>query len=644
MDKILNLDFEFIITQSFDFFADGKQLQNYHENLETLEISQDNALMEISGLGDYEDFDKRPKKDYGSLQTTITIITDNHEKLEEEIASALEEFGALGLIMIREDVFLEHCYWSRLPGNFTFLKRQKTTKTLKVPGFSAINSFPTGTFDGNQWGPAITTINTIINTPYFFNFHTFDSGNTVIQGPNGDEKNIFTNLLLCQALKLDCDIYFLDSTNSNKALIKCLEGEYHELDSNKDNPNLAKLNPFNLEDNEENTLFIEDLLISMTMFLKGKDVSSEVVSAKQIIHKVLSSKAPNFLVAFDALRTNETKNLYEKLKIWANGKLSHIFEAQDELDWNKKVTGFDFSAIMKQKPVVIPIFKYILHKILTKAKTSGRPAIIVIDEPVEFFNNPIFEKEYANLCEKAYQANSILVIKNSNKISLQNKAIVKTFFENSNTQIIFPSKPEEETYDQETFLLDESEMDALAYMTMNDQDNALIKKDDMPVIIKPELQHIEKFHDILSCNKIANTSIDEIIKNNPEIINDPQKLTEETLKIIQEVKKAEEEAVKAKIQAKMEKELGKKEGEEQTAQTKPQAPQEQNTNQIADLDESEESTTEPDNQEESKEEPKEPNETEEDPIEEDLYEPEGLQKLDELDEDLSDIGDTEDES
>lgn len=546
MDKILNLNFEFTITQSFDLFSDKKQLENYQSNLDVLEMSEDRALKEISGLSEYENFNKRPNKHFGSLQTTITIITNSYDKLEDEVADALEEFGALGLIMVREDVFLEHCYWSRLPGNFSYLKRQKTINTLKVPGFSAINSFPTGSYDANKWGPAVTTLKTIIDTPYFFNFHTADSGNTIIQGPKKCTKNTFTNFLICQARKLDCDIYFIDSHNSNKAFSSCLQGDYHEIKPGSQ----LDLNPFSLEPSEANIKFIQELLHSMSKFLKGPSAQSEIDNAQEIIRSALSAKSSNFLVAFDALRTNETKNLYEKLKTWASDKFSYVFGAQSELSWESKVMGFDFSAIIKQKPVIIPIFKYILHRIFERAERLDKPTMIVIDEPLEFLNNPIFEEQFAKICASATKANCTLILKNSNEYCSANKKLVTSFFKNCDTKIFYPPS-EEEAYDPETFLIDENEAEALHYMALNNRENILIEKNDIPIIIKTNLEIIDDYNSILSCDPIAKISIDEIINGNPEILNDPQALVKEILDITNEIKnlqeKEEEESRKAII-------------------------------------------------------------------------------------------------
>ena len=553
MDRILNLNFEFIITQSFDLFSDKKQLDNYKSNLDILEIGEDRALKEISGLSEYEDFDTKPNKHFGSLQTTITVITDSYDKLENEIADALEEFGALGLMMVREDVFLEHCYWSRLPGNFGYLKRQKTINTLKVPGFSAINSFPTGSYDSNKWGPAITTFKTIINTPYYFNFHTGNSGNTIIHGPKECNKNTLTNFLICQARKLDCDIYFIDSHNSNKALVSCLQGDYHELNPDHE----SGLNPFSLDPTEDNIRFIQELLHSMTKFLKGESAESEIDNAQDIIRSFLEAKSSNFLVAFDALRTNETKNLYEKLKTWASDKFSYVFGAQSEISWEKEVIGFDFSAIIKQKPIIIPIFKYILHRIFTRAENAKKPAIIVIDEPFEFFDNPIFEEQFAQLCAQSTKANCTIILKNSNELSTVNKKLSHSFFKNCDTTILYPPN-EEESYDPETFLIDKNEAEALHYMALNNKENILIKKNDIPVIINPDLEMISDYNPILSCDPIVKISIDEIINNNQQILDDPEALTKEILDITNEIKRLqkqeEEELRKAIIVKKSERE------------------------------------------------------------------------------------------
>lgn len=551
MDKVLNLNFEFIITQSFDLFQDDQQLKNYNDNLEILNISQDKALIEISNLSSYDDIANKKNIDFGSLQTTITIITDKFENLENEVSSALEKFGDLGLIMVREDVFLEHCFWSRLPGNFQFLKRQKTIKTLRVPGFSAINSFPSGSYNGNQWGPSVTTLNTIIDTPYFFNFHTLDSGNTIICGPNRTDQNIFINFLICQSYQLDCNIYFIDSTSSSKALTKCLGGSYYELQPNSKEEEKLKLNPFSLDHNQKNLEFITELVETMTAFLKGANVEEEIANAKDILSRSLQDKQSNLLTTVDSLRTNETKNLYEKLKLWTNDKLSYVFGSQDEINWDNKITGIDTSTVINQKPLAIAVFKYLIYRILERAKNSGKPAIIVIDEPTEFMNNKMLDQSFLDMCKSSFLSNSIMILKHSTQNSAKNDKLSKSFFENCDTQIIMPPEAEGSSYNPEIYNLDESEIDALNYMAINNQKNILLKKEDIPIIIKNNTDCFSDYHDILSCDTITKVSIDEIIKNNPQITENSERLVKEVVNIGKEIKKMKQESAEAEIKTKI---------------------------------------------------------------------------------------------
>ena len=227
LDHILQLPFEFIITQSYDFCVDEKELEIYKNNDYILQVSGDEEFREISGLSTMTSENKgNHETDYTKTQTTISLIAHSKEELQKDLEDTLEHFHDLGLMVIREDIFMEHCFWSQLPANFSFLRRQKVVETELIGGFAALHSYPCGSIDGNQWGSAVSVLKTVLDTPYYFNFHQYNSGHNLIVGPDNSGKTILTNFLLSQAQRFDPRIYVIDSSGKSECFIKCLDGKY----------------------------------------------------------------------------------------------------------------------------------------------------------------------------------------------------------------------------------------------------------------------------------------------------------------------------------------------------------------------------------------------------------------------------------
>ncbi len=143
-------------------------------------MSGDEASIVASGIDDMMNSDKGRTVDFGTHQINIMVLGDDYKQLDNEIASIQNGFGDFGLIPIREDIKLEECFWAQLPGNFEFIRRKSTINTARIGGFCRLNRFAIGTAAGNHWGPAVALVPTIVNSPYFLNFHQGDNGHSVL--------------------------------------------------------------------------------------------------------------------------------------------------------------------------------------------------------------------------------------------------------------------------------------------------------------------------------------------------------------------------------------------------------------------------------------------------------------------------------
>lgn len=589
LDKILNMPFEFIISQSFDFEYDKKELEPFKERYNLLKVSEDKDFQLISGFKDFIESDSGKKNDYGKLQTNIMVISNNIENLKKDLDDAVEKFSELGFATVREDIFSEHCFWSQLPGNFAFLRRRKLNNTAKVPSFAALNSFPSGSFHNNHWGPAVTTLKTIINTPYFFNFHEKDHGHTMIVGPKSSGKTILTNFLLTQAQKFNNRIFYFDCNNSSKLFINALGGKYHKITKNIEDDEFLSMNPFSLPANEDNAAFLTYWIKQLVMFLKLEVKEEELNATFEIINNVLNSKEPNFLIAFDALRSEKTRRIYEKLKIWGNGKLSYIFGSQTEIDWSEKTLGFNFDEILNQKPILIPVISYLLHKI--ESVLDGSPAIIVFDEALEFLDNKIFHSLISEILHNLKEKNCIVIFNlKDHNLSESSLELVQEIYKNCATEIYMPNHEPPE-YFNKTYELQEGESEVLKFMAQDSKRHILIKHGQDSLIADNDLSTYNEILSIFSANELANMSYEEIISELKQENQEPNPETwipqfVEVLKALIEQQK-EEQKQKIMEQEMPEVEAAKKELEQKEQEENLRASTEEETDEDEDEDEDE---------------------------------------------------------
>lgn len=275
LDRILQLPFEFIITQSFDFSFDKKDLEPYEYQNYILQISGDDEFRKAIGIADFVENKKDSLTDYGKLQTTIMLINKDRQNLEDDVKEILDKLGSLGLITIREDIFSEHCFWAQLPGNFSYLRRQKLINTNLIAGFASLQNFPGGLISGIKWKHAVTVFKTVLNTPYFFNFHDGDHGNALIIGKDVFERNVLLNFLIAQAQKFEPKLFYFDADGSSKCFVRALGGTYNiytegsELKKNFDEKqdfSFGKINAFGFNEIYSDS----NLLISVINYLLEK--------------------------------------------------------------------------------------------------------------------------------------------------------------------------------------------------------------------------------------------------------------------------------------------------------------------------------------------------------------------------------------
>jgi type IV secretion system protein VirB4 len=584
LDRILQLPLEFIITQSFDFTFSKKDLTPYEYQNYILQISGDEDFRQLSGIANFiESAGNDQTTDYGKLQTTVMIIGATQERLEKDIKMVLEQFNALGFTLIREDIFMEHCFWSQLPGNFRYLRRQKLINTYRIAGFAALHNFPAGLVLGNKWGSAVTVLKTVLNTPYFFNFHNENSGHTLILGPQNSGKTVLLNFLLAQARKFNNKLFYFDLSGSSKCFIKALGGKYYNIDQEVSGQDLLQLNPFSLIKNHENQNFLNEFFGILLFFAAETEPESEAdikinvpatkTAAKtsaqedletekkfipQITEQILNSNINDLSAAIEVFNNSQTKNIYQKLKS-GQKKLGEVFNCKQEIYWLDQIMAFDLSAISARQEILIMTVNYLLYRVSNLLDLT--PAIIVLDEAWSFIDNPIIGPKIKDFLEMATKKNCVVIFTSKN-IEASGKSIFsREICKNLATEIFMPDPDPNPSY-KTTFGLSDEEFEIIK-MIKNEENHFLFKHSGDSVIASIDLTTSVEILKILSADEITRLAMDEIILAGNDVLNSDKPVTDwlpqlfETLRLIED-KKIAEERQKLRLEALQKRERLKK--------------------------------------------------------------------------------------
>lgn len=381
LDKFMGISSEYIISQTLNFVdsKEAKKVFSYFDYI--LGVSKDKDLRDDSGLTGTMKGDNGKQTDYGTQQMNLMIIGDSLEELDGAVSSAVKELDNLGIVIVREDLNIELCFWSQLPGNFKFFRRSSYINTGRSASFASLNNNPSGNMS-NIWGPALTLFRRADGGPHFFNFHFDNVGHTTIVGPVESSKKILLNFLLSESSKYKPDILYIDQLPTSRVLVKALEGRHEIISLEKEKPSFS-FNPFQMPDTPENNQFLKDWILFL-IFPEGIYEESQ----KQLIFDSLDkffAQSPAGSRQISMLAESlEDETLMKNLLLWCKpNKLGILFDnSMDEFDNGIKIIGLnigelvDSNVVASEAVVMYCLYKYsIINNTLPQS-----PTIIAIDD------------------------------------------------------------------------------------------------------------------------------------------------------------------------------------------------------------------------------------------------------------------------
>jgi type IV secretion system protein VirB4 len=517
LDTFLQIPQEFIITQSLDFIDQNKALSHFEYQNYILEVSGDEEFRYLSDLEKTMNIDDVSDTSYAKQQITIMLINNTVKGLEVDIDSALNKLHDLGLVTVREDIFFEHCFWSQLPGNFQFLRRQKPIMTSRVAGFASLNNFPAGNKNRNYWGDAVSVFRTVLGTPYFFNFHDGSNGHTLIVGPFGSGKTTLLNFLVCQSRKFDSHLYYFGYNNPNNIFINAIGGNSWSCNNNLENKGALKLNPLSLPDSKENRKFICDWFGYLVNYGKNLVTKDELRLIPKIVDKIYNAKIKKLSFAADMFKRQSTKNIYHKLSIWyGDGKYSFIFDNEKEgFLAENLVNYFSLDNISHYTALIVPTMSYILHKI--ELSLNNKKTIIVLDEAWKLIDNYAVGPKINDWLARLKEKNCMVIFATESVKDAASSNITKDINHNIATQIFLPDSSPTRYY-QTVFGLDNNEFVLLSKMSCRER-HFLFKHKGVTVVASLDL---DKLSDDLAILSPRSKDVSYMSKAINEFGNDPK--------------------------------------------------------------------------------------------------------------------------
>lgn len=509
MDGFLQLPFEFVISQSFQFINRTVAISNIQLQQRRLIQSEDVAVSQIQEIDEALDATMSGRFAFGKHHLTIMCTDDNMKSIENDLSMIIVEFSNIGITAVRERTNMEAAFWAQLPGNFTYVVRAAIINTLNLASFASFHNYPVGKIRKNHWGPAVTVLNTVSGTPFFFNFHVRDVGHTMIIGPTGSGKTVTMNFLCAQAQKFNCRMFFFDKDRGAEIFIKAMGGKYTTIDTSK----ISGFNPLALPETNENKAFLNEWIRSMVSVngevITATDmtrINEAIIGNYKLPHKkrILRNIAP-------FLGISGPDTLAGRLEMWhSDGSHAKLFDNEDDnIDFfSSKVFGFEMGELLKDKVSIGPVLLYLFHRI--NSSLDGTPTMIILDEAWALIDNPVFAPKIKDWLKVLRKLNAFVVFATQSVEDAIKSDISDTLVQQTATQIYLPNLRATEAY-KNVFMLSEREFQLIKSIDPGSR-YFLIKQDNSGVIAKIDLSGMTDVINVLSGRAETVILLDEIIE------------------------------------------------------------------------------------------------------------------------------------
>jgi type IV secretion system protein VirB4 len=438
LDSVLTSPFELILSQSFSFVskADARTIMGRKQN--QMISGGDKAASQIEELDEAMDDLESNRFVMGEYHLSLAVFAPSVKELSDNLAKARASLTSGGAVVAREDIGLEAAWWAQLPGNFRYRARSGAITSRNFAALSPFHSYPVGQKDGNEWGPAIALLKTASGSPYYFNFHYGDLGNTFICGPSGSGKTVLLNFMLSQLEKYDAHVIFFDKDRGGDLYVRAAGGTYLTL-QNGAPTGCAPLKALDLTPQNRAFLanWIGKLVGSAVRELSVRDVRDIATAIDGLADLPVERRTIGALRTF--LNNTDPNGIAARLRRWeSGGPLGWVFDNKvDDIGIDAKFIGYDMTDFLDNEEIRTPLMAYLFHRV--EQLIDGRRIIIVIDEFWKALQDEDFRDLAQNKLKTIRKQNGLMLFATQSPRDALTSPIAHTIVEQCPTQIFLPN-------------------------------------------------------------------------------------------------------------------------------------------------------------------------------------------------------------
>ncbi|MDQ5899918.1 MAG: type secretion system protein VirB4 [Pseudomonadota bacterium] len=440
LDSLNSLRMEYTITQSFRFYDRYLAKTRLRDQQQDMQQTKEESTRQTEQID--EAFEEAASGDagYGQHHFSLMCYADSQEQLNQQVGEIIALFSDRDIVCIREDVGCECAFWAQLPGNFAYIVRAAEISTKNMAAFASLHNDPLGQKQGNFWGNAVTVLETLSGSPFYFNFHTKDVGNFIIVGATGSGKTVLVGFLIAQSMKFGGKRVIFDKDRGLEVLVRALGGVYEILKPGKP----TGFNPCQLEDTSENRTF---LLCLFKQLLKSQHKPLDEQEIKIIEDAIagmyrLNPTERQFCHLAPFFGKNSPGSLRARFECWHSHReqawvFDNVSDCFEQQQYNTDVIGLDLSHLLKDEVCKTPSLMYLLHRF--SQQLEGQRGMIFLDEgwlalQDDYFKNiindlsrtPRKKNNFFGLATQAAQDTSVSAI----QAPINEAAACKIFFPN----------------------------------------------------------------------------------------------------------------------------------------------------------------------------------------------------------------------
>ncbi|WP_413814202.1 VirB4 family type IV secretion/conjugal transfer ATPase [Aureimonas sp. Leaf427] len=509
LDGLLTAPFEFILSQSFAFASksDAKAIMARKQN--QMVSAGDRASSQLDELDDALDDLESNRFVLGEHHLSLAVFAPSVKALTDHLAKARSHLTNGGAVVAREDLGLDAAWWAQLPGNFRFRARSGAITSRNFAAFAPFHGYPTGTADGNEWGPAVAMLKTASGSPFYFNFHHGDLGNTFVCGPSGSGKTVILNFMLAQLQKHDPHMVFFDKDRGADLFVRAAGGTYLPL-KNGQPTGCAPLKGLDLT--PANRIFLAQwvgkLVSSRSRELTVTETRDIAGAIDGLADLVPENRTIGALRSF--LNNTDPEGIAARLRRWERGgPLGWVFDNEaDEIGIGAKFLGYDMTDFLDNDEIRTPLMAYLFHRV--EQLIDGRRIIIVIDEFWKALADEGFRDLAQNKLKTIRKQNGLMLFATQSPRDAIASPIAHTIIEQCPTQVFMPNPRGNRADYVEGFKLTETEFELLARELSSDSRRFIVKQGHDSVVAELNLSGFDDELAILS-GRTANVELAETI-------------------------------------------------------------------------------------------------------------------------------------